>query len=137
MPATYMVRNTAEGREGQGHLGVLQVWNLYHGRLQVSDHGRSAEVCRHAGSSRLSKPCGRSSPHVRCASRLTLTEAMRGHKEVVRPCLDVCTTPSRCLYTPDDPGNARTGELPSRDASLRSKASPAYREGHRRCHVAY
>src|SRR4029434_3905761 len=25
VPATYMVRNTAEGREGQGHLCVLQV----------------------------------------------------------------------------------------------------------------
>jgi len=50
VPATYLVRHTAEGREGQGHLGVLQVWDVYHRRLQVSDQGRSAEVCSHSGS---------------------------------------------------------------------------------------
>src|SRR5205823_9466029 len=58
VPATYLVRNTAEGREGQGHLCVLHVWDLYHGRLQVSDQGRRDEVCSHAGSCRLRKNLG-------------------------------------------------------------------------------
>ena len=58
MPATYLVRNTAEGREGQGHLGVLPVWDVYHGRRQVSDHGRGAEVVSNAESRSVSKHDG-------------------------------------------------------------------------------